>query len=197
MLRTTRTSKTDVSFIDTDRPKYRARPGPKRSIFDHMVLRAGIKFLALVSALLGNEIALAKSPLFQCHNDQVKISSRCDQLAGLREHLNNTNFSTLELKQEDFELARECAIQVRRMNMDLKSESKKFCAVADDQAFKIITQVGQAEIQSHRAWSSNRREVTDVVFEDKQCFGSVCYRIPNHYHVRYHPNRSQDSGAAR
>ncbi len=141
--------------------------------------------------------SLYSSPVeFQCADGQVRLPVQCQGITGLQAYLNNPS-ADLQPEWQDEKLAervRECMRGVRLHNMDLKNDSKSWCATADDQAFKVLMKIGQEEVSRYQAWNKIKAGTTNVVFQNNQCFGSVCYR--DSFHGRYHPLQDQQ-GAAR
>lgn len=117
------------------------------------------------------------------------LREECHQVAGLDSYLKQPG-SELALPSQpaEREHLRGCLRDVRSANTILLAGSKPGCPIADDQAFKMIMKLGQEEVREHLAQKA--KSVDDIVFEDKPCFGTLCWQTEKGWAGRYHPNQS-------
>jgi hypothetical protein len=120
--------------------------------------------------------AYATAPI-TCENGKVSVSKECQQISGLQDFLNQTDHDLPAIDSlERRALLRKCLRDVRTENMALLADSKAGCPIPDDQAFKLLTKLGQEEVREYQAQNSNRHDVLDLKYVDTQCFGSICYQ---------------------
>lgn len=93
----------------------------------------------------------------------------------------------MEIADGQVKLARNCMRRVRLENQRRMAASQSSCEVADNQAFKLLSKIGRAELSEYETWKGRQNHSKEVVFVDRRCFGAVCYRIPPVYHKRYYP----------
>jgi hypothetical protein len=112
-----------------------------------------------------------------CENGKVSISKEYRQISGLQDFLNQAghDLPVIDLL-ENRALLRKCLRDVRTENMALLADSKTGCPIPDDQAFKLLTKLGQEEVREYEAQNTNRHDVLDLKYVDPQCFGSICYQ---------------------
>lgn len=116
---------------------------------------------------------------------KCSMSLGCTFIDGLTDYLNGSG-SEPSLANKD--KLRTCLKDVRTSNRILLAGSKPGCTTADDQAFKLLLKLGQEEIREYQARQA--KPVDDIVFEDKPCFGSLCYQTNKGWAGRYNPNHS-------
>lgn len=138
-----------------------------------------IRYLLILLAILSVEAQAVPA---------CDMRDRCRQISGLDNYLKG---DSQEPSPSDKSLLRECMRDVRTSNRILLAGSKPGCTVADDQAFKLLVKLGQQELSEYQARAA--KTVDDVVFEDKPCFGDLCWQTSKGWAGRYYPNRRSDS----
>lgn len=153
------------------------------------------RYFIVVGIILITQTMNASPPGFQCIDGQFKLPMHCNQIAGLQDYLNSssTNAQSQWRDEKNAPIVRDCMRGVRLQNMALKNGSRQWCMTADDQAFKLLMEIGQDENQKYHAWKAIKDNSADVVFNNSQCFGSVCYR--SSYPGLYRPLQQQGSAA--
>ena len=112
-----------------------------------------------------------------CEHGKVSVAQDCRQISGLQDFLNQEGHDwQLSDSQEDRALLRKCLREVRTTNMALIADSKAGCPIPDDQAFKLLTKLGQEEIREYDAQQPNQKDVLNLIYVDPKCFGSICYQ---------------------
>jgi hypothetical protein len=138
------------------------------------ILNRRYTLLFFIAFLAGYAYATAPNT---CENGKVSISEDCRRISGLQDFLNQANHDLSAVDwSKNRALLRECLRDVRTKNMALLADSKAGCPTPDDQAFRLLTKLGQEEVREYEAQHSNRDDVLDLKYVDPQCFGSICYQ---------------------
>lgn len=113
------------------------------------------------------------------------MSLGCTFIDNLTDYLKG---NAVEPSFNNREKLRACLKDVRTSNRILIAGSKPGCMTADDQAFKLLLKLGQEEVREFQA--RHAKPVDNVVFEDRPCFGSICYQTDKGWAGRYNPHQS-------
>lgn len=131
----------------------------------------------------------ADSAGYRCVKGKMSLPKVCKTVPKLERFLNQMPFEPLDVSQVDEALLIECLQGVRKENLDLKGRDHTWCAVADDRAFGLLMNLRQNEVRQYQARRATKDGMKQVNFVDPQCFGTLCYKIPDSYHKVTYPMR--------